>query len=412
MKMKKSLKWIAGAVVVLAAVSVYELKNNGVQAEVTTLKKGEMVQYLEDTAQVLSNDKQTVYFESVGKVTDVYADVGDSVKKGELLLSLDKSDLELQLKDAKAKIEAAKATLSGTELKSYANQIEQAQVSVDQAQNSMESAEKNVQNAKALYEAGALSKNDFDTAEDTYQAAESSLNLAKLQLKNVQQGAPEYLKESYSAQLKQAVIYRDTILHSMEKQNVRAPIDGVVIERLIDKYAPAAAAAPAFIIENVKSLKLESDILADDAGKVKIGDEVQISGKAIGEAMLKGKITKIAPAAKTITSSLGVDQKRVPVTISLADTTGLIKPGYDLDIKIVLSRKTDIIKVTDTSVFDYKGSSHVFVLENGKAILRQVKKGIESGDEIEITEGLKEGECILVKPDNNIKEGIKIKTSK
>jgi len=65
--------------------------------------------------------------------------------------------------------------------------------------------------------------------------------------------------------------------------------------------------------------------------------------------------------------------------------------------------------VPDSSVFEYKDESRVFIVENGKALLRTVKRGIESGNFIEIQEGLKEGDTILVKPDNSIKEGINIK---
>ncbi len=136
---------------------------------------------------------------------------------------------------------------------------------------------------------------------------------------------------------------------------------------------------------------------------------MEITGKPIGDAVLKRKVIKIAPAAKTVTSFLGVNQKRVPVTIEMADRKVVLKPGYSLDVKIITAVKSDVIKVPDSSVFEYKGTSNVFIIENGKALLRTVKKGIESGNYIEIQEGLKEGDVILVKPDNDIKEGIKIK---
>ena len=124
---------------------------------------------------------------------------------------------------------------------------------------------------------------------------------------------------------------------------------------------------------------------------------------------LKGKVIKIAPEAKNITSSLGVNQKRVPVTIEISDDANLLKPGYDLDIKIITEIKSDTLVVPDSSVFDYKGNSCVFVVDSGKAVIRQIKKGIESEKTIEVVEGLNEGDTIILKPDNNITEGMKIK---
>ena len=126
-------------------------------------------------------------------------------------------------------------------------------------------------------------------AQDACKAALTALNAANLQLADIRQGAPEYLKNGYMAQLEQAEINRDMIANSIKKQEVRSP--------------------------------------------------------------------------------------------------------------------------ADSSVFDYEDKSSIFVVENGKACLRAVKKGIESDDFIEIQEGLKEGELILVKPDNSIKEGQSIKSN-
>ena len=201
-------------------------------------------------------------------------------------------------------------------------------------------------------------------------------------------------------------------MNNIEKQQVLAPIDGIVIEKLVDENSIGTAGSAAFLIGDTKSLELEANILSDDIYKVQIGNDVEISGKAIGDLTVKGKVIKIAPEAKNITSSLGVNQKRVLVTIEISDDTNLLKPGYDLDIKIITEMKNDTLVVPDSSVFDYKGNSCVFVVDNGKAVIKQVNKGIESEKTIEIIDGLKEGDRIIVKPDNNTKEGMKSKALK
>ncbi len=400
--MKKKLKWIiVGLVVAAAGVAYYASKSAGVSADVISVTKGEMQQYLEETAQVVSKDEQTIYIEGTGKVIDINVDIGDTVKEGDELLSLDKADLELQLKDAEAAISASKAQLKGTELFNYANKIELAKVSVVQAENAYESAKRNYENVENLYKSNASSKEELQNAQDAYNAASTAFETAKLQLEDVKNG--------YKAQLERAIINRDTILRNIQKQEVKSTIDGVVIEKLVEKNSIAVSATPAFVIGDVNSLELEADILADDANKIKIGNEVEISGKSINDATLKGKVIKIAPVAEIVTSSLGVNQRRVPVTVKMEDDTNLLKPGYSVDVKIITNIKEDIIKVPDTSVFDYKDNSNVFIVENGIAMLRMVKRGIESGKFVEIQDGLKEGDIILVKPDNNIKEGIKIK---
>ena len=80
-----------------------------------------------------------------------------------------------------------------------------------------------------------------------------------------------------------------------------------------------------------------------------------------------------------------------------------------MDIKVITETKSDTLVIPDSSVFDYKGNSCVFVVDSGKAVIRQIKKGIESEKTIEVVEGLNEGDKIILKPDNNITEGMKIK---
>lgn len=403
------IKWVVmAAVVVLVIIAAVFSKSGGISAEVTVVSGGEIRQYIEETARVLSMQEQTVYTEGQGMVVDIKADVGDTIKQGELLLILDKADLELQLKNAEAGLDAAKAQLAGTELASYANRIELAKKALSQAKITYDSAERNYMNSKDLYESNALSKEELTAFQDAYKTASASLDTAKLQLEDVEKGAPDYVKKGYKAQLEQAVILRDTIIRNIQKQEVRAVIDGVVLERLINKNTPAMAYSPIFVIGDVKKLKLEADILADDANKIQVGNEVEISGKALGEGLLNGKVMKIAPSAVNVTSSLGINQRRVLVTVEILSQADMLKPGYNAEVKIITEVKKDVVIVPDTSVFDYQDKSAVFVVENEKTVIRIVKKGIESGDNIEITEGLKAGESILAKPDNTIREGMKV----
>jgi len=408
-KNKKVFWGITLGLLCIAGGFVYVNMQGGQVVETVIVEKGEIKQYIEDTATVQSNKKQTVYIEGSGKINSINIKVGDYVKKGDVLLTMDKEDLELKLEDANSKIEAAKAQLASTDSSNCVNKIEIAQAAVDVAKITYESTKREFNNAKTLYESGAISQEDFNKADDAYKNAEASLKSANFQLEDVKDGTPYYVKNGYIATVEQSMILRDTIMNNIEKQQVLAPINGIVIEKLVDENSIGTAGSAAFLIGDTKSLELEANILSDDIYKVQIGNDVEISGKAIGNLTVKGKVIKIAPEAKNITSSLGVNQKRVLVTIEISDDTNLLKPGYDLDSKIITEMKNDTLVVPDSSVFDYKGNSCVFVVDNGKAVIKQVNKGIESEKTIEIIDGLKEGDRIIVKPDNNTKEGMKVK---
>lgn len=409
-KIKGKSKWMVGAAgVVILGIVAMAYAAGGMAAEVFKVSRGEIKQYVEETAQVLPHEKQSVYIEGSGKITAINVEVGNTVKKGDVLLSLDKTELELQLKDAEARLAAAKAQLTGTELINYANKIELAKAALDQAAVSYDSAARNYENAKELFASQAISKDELQKAEDQYKTARAARDTADLQLSDLKKGTPEHVKSEYRAQLEQAEVYRDTVLRNLQKQELKADMDGVVIEKLVEVNSFAAPASAAFVIGNVKHLELEADILADDANKVKLGDAVEITGNPLEDSVLQGKVVKISPAAKSVMSNLGVNQKRVPVTIELQGQSDLLKPGYNVDVRIITARVQETIKVPDSAVFEYQGKSQVFVVVKGKAQLREVTRGIESGNDIEIKDGLKEGETVLTKPDNNIKEGTRIK---
>ena len=106
----------------------------GTEAEVYQVSRGKVSQKVEDTGEVLPLNEQTVYLEGTGKVKDIKVKVGSSVKEEDVLLILESSELELELKDAEAKIQAAQAQLESTELKNYAQEIELAKAKLTQAE--------------------------------------------------------------------------------------------------------------------------------------------------------------------------------------------------------------------------------------------------------------------------------------
>ena len=108
----------------------------------------------------------------------------------------------------------------------------------------------------------------------------------------------DYLKNGYIAGVEQAVILRDSVMREIEKQQVLASIDGVIIEKLVDENSIGAIGTAAFLIGDIKSLELEGNILSDDIYKVKIGNEVEVSGKAMGDSTAVGKVTKNSTRSK------------------------------------------------------------------------------------------------------------------
>ena len=408
--MKKKKLWVSViAVLSVSSLAFMVFSNRGEALEVTVVKKGDVKEYVEDIGTVRCKEQRAVSIEGSGLIQKVNAETGQKVKKGELLLSMDKELLRIQLRDAEEKIKEIEASIPEREIKNYINAVDKAGIAVNRAKDDYKLALDDYNNVKVLSEAGAASMGELKQKEAALKAAQALLNTAEIDLRQIEANTPDSVKAAYEARLKQAVLNRESILHSLEKQELSAPIDGVVLERHIEENTVGVPGTIAFVIGNVDNVEIEAGILADEAADIRLGDEAEIMERSGSKRVIRGKVIKIAPSAVAVTSSLGVNQKRVSVTIEPMEQYGLLRPGYEVDIRIITESKDNILVAPLASVFDYKGKDHVFAVVDGKAQLRAVKKGIQDENFVEILEGLKEGELVLSAPDINTREGMWIK---
>ncbi len=348
MKKKQLFTVLSVTVFILLTIIYQAMKSIPVDTAQITLASIE--QYVDDTGTVKAKQSQTIYLEGGGRITWLRVAENDRVRQGDLLLKISPANLELT------------------------------SVALDQARINYQSARKNWERAQSLFQTGIISKTEYENAESAYGLAAASLQSAKLELEK-QQG--------------------NLLVH--------APLSGVVLKKAVELNEVVSPGTEAFVIGESDQLEVEADILADDVVKVRPGNAVEISGQATGGTVLKGVVTKVAPMARNIVSSLGVNQKRATVNIDFTGDTGLLKPGYDVDVRIFTQIKPEAITVPVSAVFDIQGKNHCFVIENGRTRLREIQIGIENDERIEVKMGLTVGERVLVKPDNTVKEGLKVK---
>ncbi|HWR61630.1 MAG TPA: HlyD family efflux transporter periplasmic adaptor subunit [Clostridia bacterium] len=411
--MKKKKLWVLIiAILLVSSLVLVVFSNQGEALEVTGVKRGEIKKYVEDIGTVKCKEQISVSLEGGGLIQTLAAETGQQVKKGELLLGMDKQQLELQLKDIGEKIKEIEASFQGSEIKNYASNIEKAGIAVGRAKDEYELALKDYDNAKRLAEAGAISSEELRQKEAALKSAEALMNTAQIELQQLEANTPDSVKAVYNAQLGQLLVAREGILRSIKKQEAVAPIDGVVLERNAEVNTVGIPGTVAFVIGNVDNAEIEAGILADDVADIKLGDEVEITERSEKKQTIKGTVVKIAPSAIGVTSSLGVNQKRVSITVQPEKQSGVLKPGYEVDVRIITERKSGILLVPLSSVFEYEGTDQVFAVVDGKAVLRTVRKGIKGEDSVEILEGLEEGELILSEPDVDVREGMRIKPPK
>ena len=411
MKIKKKFIWI-GLIIIVIAVSIYYravVKTKAIVVDIEVVEKGSIKEYIEENAVVRLERVSEVYVPQGGKVVAVMAEIGDKVNKGDILIRLDEQELvtqikslELQKQAVRAKQEEAGKELTEAEMRKLEAQEKSAEIALDEAKRL-------AQNNKILYDAGAISKDTYESTLAALAAAEANYELIKSSIEIAQEGMSPQGEKLYDIQIEEIQMQIDLLQRKRGELVVKASIEGIVLEKDVEIGSVLQPGKKIFEIGNTTDMFLESDILVDEIAGVKEGAEVLIENKDQDIYGLKGTVRKIYPKAFSKISELGIEQKRIKTEISFIDSVSDLKPGYDMNIKIITASSENTLLINEKAVFEYQGKDYVFLNENGIARMKQIQKGLESEDNVEVLKGLEEGDEVILSPDEKIKEGIRIK---
>jgi HlyD family secretion protein len=163
-------------------------------------------------------------------------------------------------------------------------------------------------------------------------------------------------------------------------------------------------------IGDPRDLEIVVDLLSPDAVKVRPGQRVVIDGWG-GEQALEGRVRLVEPFGFTKISALGIEEQRVNVVIDLESPQlewARLAHGYQVDVRIVLWEREDVLKLPLTALFRHGSEWAVFAAEDGRARLQIVSLGQRNQLSAEITEGLVEGDRVVLHPSDRVAEGVRI----
>ncbi len=334
-----------------------------------------------------------------GKILKVNARLGSYVKKGEILLEIDPTDilLDIQLKEANLKQQLA--VLGMTE-------AEQKLPPKDELPN-VKKAKVNMENNYATYqrkikerEADLISEQDLDNAETAYKTSkadyENQLFYADRDWANV------LTAKSQLAISKQNLVYT----------KVLSPLDGIVQEQKMYEGDYVQKGTPSLVIVSSSPLLLDVSIPQKYASRFPIGKKVEITTDAVGSKKFEGTITNISPVTDA-------SVRAVPVQATVHNPSAALKPGMFSDIQLVYERNEALL-VPQLAVVEYKGISKVFVIktENGKSIAHEavVDKGMTLNGWVEIIpqqpDSVVNGDIVAISGAASLENGLEVKIGK
>ncbi len=319
------------------------------------VEKGKIEKTLFLTGDIAPFSEVTIFSKIAGTVEEIHLDIGDRVKKGQVLVKIDDKEIRLQLISIKESLRQAEVNLANIE--------------------------KNYERMEKLFSQEVITSQEMDNITAQKEAASARAEQLKAQV--------DLVKEKLA----------DTIISS--------PMNGIVIQRFIDPGelttdASMAKNAPLLAINNLDSVKVKVAVGEKELREVKIGQLVRVKIDAYPNKTFSGKINKIAPLVDPLSRTTELE-------IKVNNRDYLLKKGMFARVEIIVQKKDDALLIPSEALLEEGDKKTVFVVDNNRVYTRELKIGLEDSEKIEILGGLTEGEQVIIIGTHRLKDGSKVK---
>jgi len=357
-------------------------KPNTVAVKTMIVKKTDTASSRSFTATVSSAQTAFIIPKVVGYVEQILVSPGQKITKGQLLATIKSGELEEKYKYAQSSVEEAENGMKQAEIG-----YKMAEAQHKQAQSQFELAEKTYNRFSNLIKNNSVSRQEFDQVEANYSLAKQALNISSenvsLALEKVDQ--VRLKKQQASSMLNEVKTY-------LSYTQIKAPFDGVVLEKNMDAGNLAAPGNPIMKVGNNDNV-IYTYISQSLIEEISIGMQAMVSIDAMDEEY-ESEVLEISPDVDVFTGSFKVK------------LTGCNKfyPGMFAKVRFVTGSEK-LISIPKSAVVTRGQLTIVFVKDNGKADMRIIKIGREINGFVEVLSGLEEGEEVVTENAVLLKSG-------
>lgn len=366
-----------------------------IKIETSSIKK-----YSDVSSKIISQNNVNVTPKASGTIKKLYVKIGQKVNKGDIIAKIDDTDLTVQLQQADAAIELAKANASLSTNGSLQNSINQMKAQVDSLQIQLNDAQTNLNRMKELFAAGAVAQADLEKAQmgvDTLttqlQNAQSTLNLNQTTVTQATQSVGE-------SAIKQAEAARANIKNMINNTTVKAEGNGTITNLMVSEGNAVGAGTPIATIADGENLKVSLQVSQELIDKIGVGTPVEI--------ILDGQGTSVNAVVSNLSKSADAQTALYPVEINLRNDTGNLYSGMFVTARIISDSKDLVITLPLNSVLEDNDKKYVYVIKGDGVVKTTVATGIQNVEKIEIIDGLKIGDEVVVKGQDFLSETSKI----
>ena len=393
--MRKRMFVVAGVVVLAITAIAGYVTTIGAGADIDSAKlaiveRGTMIRSVVATGKVEPITKVEIKSKANGIIKALRVDVDSVVREGDVLAELDKDQLLAQVRGSEANLLAARAALAGAEAQLKKNHVEAEGPDV-------EFARKAFQRAQSLFAQHLIAQSALDEANSAVDIAENRKRAAESQLVVSQAKVAEA-----RAQVAQAQAAADRAAEDLANATIRAPINATVLTRDVELGSPVSSilnlganATLVMTLGDIDRVFVRGRVDEADIGHVRLGQPARIRVETFKDKIFNGKVTQISP--------MGIEKDNVTnfeVRVSIDNPGQELKANMTANAEIVLEEHPDSLIVPEAAItYDAQKNAFVDVLAPGSKTGRQktpVKVGVGNGTKIQILEGLKQGDKVVL----------------
>lgn len=425
---KKTLWWIVGGSVLLLIILIIIGKStgdNGIKIAVESAAPHTIIETVSASGKIYPETEVKIAPEVSGEITELTVEEGDSVYRGQLLVRINPAIYSSMYSQAAASVAESKARARNVE-----EMAEQAKAQFDQARTQFE-------RNKKLYEENVISAVEFEQMQANYLSAKANYQATLANTKG-----SRYSVDAAQASLSQAQ-------ENLRRTTIVAPVSGIVSQLNVKKGERVVGTAQMagtemLTIADMRRIEVRVEVSETDIAKVKLGDTTVIEADAYRNRTFTGIVSKVgvsgAGAGTAVQMStdqvtnylvhiLILETSYTDLSTELSKGSFVFKPGMSAAVDIQTKREANTLAVPVNAVttrdwsdsvkkaMDKSGADDirqvVFVYNDkeDKVYIRDVKTGIQDNEYIQVTEGLKEGEKVVIAPYGAIARTLKDKAS-
>jgi RND family efflux transporter MFP subunit len=296
-----------------------------------------------------------------GRLQEISVQLGDRVRRGQRIAKIEDFELQQQVKQAEAAQEVSQATIR-------------------QREADLKLAETNAERSRNLFARQLLPKQTLDDTEARYQAAVAQLDLAR-------------------AQATQSNARLDELRITLDNTIITSPVNGFVARRGADPGAFVSQNAPIADVVDITPVRLVAHVVEKNLKEIRAGDQASVEVDAYPGETFMGRIARVAPVLDPQTRTASIE-------IEVPNPDFRLKPGMYARIGITTGERKDTLVVPINAVIDLGGRRGVYLAqENNTATFRPVRVGIEEATQVEILDGLAEGDRVVTTGAGALREG-------